>query len=276
MINNNEINEYIKDKKKLKKLKKLRILISISLISILGLTLFSSKILNMKVTTNNITDINNSPASIPSSATPLADDGVFTICLDAGHGDWDFGAVGLNNSAEKDVVLSVTLKLGELLESEGIKVVYTRTSDTLSWSDDSTENLYDRVNISKNNNSDLFLSLHCNSSDESPTYNGIETWYNSDDNESILFATYIQDELGALEYSSDRGTKYYSSESPLAVLDHNNVPSALIELGFLSNWSDESFLTSENGQNLSAEAIFNGILSYVDTLNKNTHYPIKG
>ena len=257
-MNSNGINRYIKRRKKLKKLKKIRILISISLISIIGLTLFLSKISNMKV--DNNTSISNRDAR-------LVDDDVFTVVIDAGHGDWDVGTIGLNNSYEKDIVLPIALKLGELLEAQNINVVYTRTTDTLFWSDDSVENLYERVAISNENNADLFISIHCNSTDESSSYNGVETWYNIDDKESNLLANLIQDELSALEYTSDRGIKCYDKTEPLAVLERNNAPSALIELGFISNASDEAFLTSKNGQTLSAEAIYNAILTYKDTLN---------
>ncbi|MBU3105875.1 N-acetylmuramoyl-L-alanine amidase family protein [Clostridium gasigenes] len=264
-MSNRDINIHIK-RKKLRHRKKIINLITFSLISILSITIGFKKILSFKIRLANITSKNR---FIPTSSknVPLDSADVFTICIDAGHGDWDFGTIGLNDSAEKDIVLSITIKLGELLESQGIDVVYTRTTDTLFWSDNSTENLYERVNISKDSGADLFISIHCNSSDESHSYKGIETWYNNDDDESNLFATLIQNELSNLEYTSDRGTKYYSEDEPLAVLNNNDVPSVLIELGFLSNLSDESFLTSENGQSLSAEAIFNGILTYKDTLN---------
>lgn len=243
-------NIYIQKRKLLKNKKNIRTLLSIFLLCIISLIFILNKSLNSKI---EITSIK------------YAD--VFTVVIDAGHGDWDVGAIGLNNSYEKDIVLPIALKVGELLESQNINVVYTRTSDTLFWSDNSVENLYERVAISNENNADVFISIHCNSNYESSSYNGVETWYNIDDEESSLLANLIQNELSALEYTSDRGTKYYDKTEPLVVLEHNNAPSTLIELGFLSNASDEAFLTSEIGQTLSAEAIYNAILTYKDTLN---------
>lgn len=192
----------------------------------------------------------------------------FTVCIDAGHGDWDVGAIGLTGSYEKDINLAVTLKLGSLLDDKNINVIYTRTSDTLYWSDDAVENLYERLEISEEGNADLFISIHCNLSDESYYYNGVETWYNSQDAKSELLAALIQDELSNLEYTEDRGLKTYSSDEPLAVLENNQVPAALVELGFLSNWCDENFLISENGQTLCAEAIFNAIIAFKEKSSK--------
>ena len=243
-------NFFIQKRKLLKRRKNIRALFSIFSLCIISLIFILNKSLNSKI-----------------EITSIKHDNAFTVVIDAGHGDWDAGTIGLNNSYEKDIVLPIALKVGELLESQNINVVYTRTSDTLSWSDDSVENLYERVAISNKNNADVFISIHCNSTDESYSYNGVETWYNIDNEESSLLATLIQNELSALEYTSDRGTKYYDKTESLVVLEHTTAPSALIELGFISNPSDEAFLTSKNGQTLSAEAIYNAILTYKDTLN---------
>lgn len=192
-----------------------------------------------------------------------ADEEEFIVCIDAGHGDWDIGAEGINGSYEKDINLDVALKLGSLLEKyDGIKVVYTRIDDTLSWSDNSTENLYERVRISEEAKADVFISLHCNSSYDSSNYRGIECWYNPASDKGYELAELIQDELSSLEYTLDRGVKTYIAGEELAVLEHNEAVSVLVELGFISNWSDESYLNSEMGQNQCAEAISNAILEY--------------
>lgn len=157
---------------------------------------------------------------------------------------------------EKNINLGVSLKLGKLLQDSGFNVVYTRDSDNISLSDKEMENLLERVDISKKYNADIFISIHCNTTDESSSYNGIETWYNPKDDNNEILANYIQDELSSLEYSQDRGIK---SDSELVVLEKNDIPSILVELGFLSNSSDEHFLKSSSGQAQCAEAIFNGI-----------------
>lgn len=187
----------------------------------------------------------------------------FIVCIDAGHGDWDIGAEGISGIYEKDINLEVTLKLGELLEEyDGIDIVYTRTNDELSWSDSATENLYDRVEIAKEASADMFISIHCNSSNESKTYRGVESWYNPDREDGRVLADLIQNELSELEYTLDRGVKTYREGDELAVLEHNSAVSVLIELGFISNLNDEKYLSSELGQSQCAEAIYNAIVEY--------------
>ena len=190
----------------------------------------------------------------------------FIICIDPGHGDWDVGAKGISGSLEKDIVLSIALKLGELLDKEeNIKIVYTRTNDSIPWLDNSNDSLKERIKISEVFKADLFISIHCNSNYDDKTVKGIETWYKSSDEKSKDFAKYIQYELSNIDFTEDRGIKTYSNkEDALAVLELNSTTSALVELGFLSNTSDERYLKSENGQNFCAEALKNGILKYIN------------
>ncbi|MCI0920174.1 N-acetylmuramoyl-L-alanine amidase family protein [Sphingobacterium rhinopitheci] len=84
---------------------------------------------------------------------------VKVICLDAGHGGHDFGAVG-RKSNEKDLNLEVVLKLGKRIEEElpGVKVIYTRTTDVYP-------KLYERPALANKHKADLFISVHCNSAD---------------------------------------------------------------------------------------------------------------
>ena len=63
------------------------------------------------------------------------------VCIDPGHGDFDAGAKGLSGSLEKDIVLDISLKLGKLLEENGVKVLYTRTNDSLTWLDNANNSL---------------------------------------------------------------------------------------------------------------------------------------
>lgn len=254
-MNYKDTQKYINNKKRLRHQRKVRRLKVIYSLCIVFFVLFSSKVI-----------INKSLSIEPEKLSQTVEEDVFTVCLDAGHGDWDFGTIGLNDTSEKDIDLAVTLRLGKLLEASGIKVVYTRTSDKLTWSDNSTDNLYDRIAISEKNNSDLFISIHCNGS-ESSSYSGVETWYNGDLEEDKLLASSIQNELSTLQYTGDRGIKFYDPLEPLIVLEHTDVTSVLIELGFISNPKDVAFLNSKSGQKLISEAISRGIISYIDTLN---------
>ncbi len=187
----------------------------------------------------------------------------FIVTIDAGHGDWDSGAVGANGVLEKDVNLGVTLKLGKILEEiEGISVVYTRKNDTLTdWPFDERENLMKRVEISNKYNSDVFLSIHCNSGLDHG-YCGVETWYDPNDTGSSELAKLIQEKLVAIGYATDRGLKESEGEQALRVISYNNAAAVLLELGFITNSADEAYLASEGGQATIAQAIAEAVVEY--------------
>ena len=185
----------------------------------------------------------------------------FTICIDAGHGGYDVGAINSSNVFEKDVTLKIALKVGALLEKDGIKVLYTRTTDNVSWPSDNKLDLRARVKVSNEAKADVFVSIHSNSSTES-SYHGVETWCRFPNSSGETLAKSIQNELGKSNYTADRGLRYESPGHSLPVLKLNNSVSALVEIGFLSNSSDANFITSENGQDVCANSIVKGILNY--------------
>ena len=110
---------------------------------------------------------------------------------------------------------------------------------------------------------DVFISIHCNSDYTATDAKGIETWYKNGDDASYAFASYLQYELGELDYTYNRGLKTYESkEDAIAVLELNENTAALVELGFLSNFQDEKFLTSKKKKKKCAEALSKAILDY--------------
>lgn len=192
------------------------------------------------------------------------------VCIDPGHGDWDTGAKGLSGSLEKDIVLDISLKLGNLLEDNGVKVVYTRTNDSLSWLDNSNDSLKERIKFAEVLKSNLFVSIHCNSDYGDEDSKGVETWYKAKDENSKNLALAIQNSLINANYTEDRKIKTYNNkEDALAVLELNSSIPVLLELGFLSNQSDERYLKSDKGQDAIVIAIKNALLSYIEE-NKNT------
>lgn len=210
-----------------------------------------------------------------TSSTPTINKAVATapieepiiITIDPGHGDWDSGTKGVNGSLEKDVALAISLKLGNILESDGLKVVYTRTNDSMPWVKNANDSLKERLKVSEAFKSDLFISIHCNSdysSSESEFTKGIETWYNPIDENGKKLANSIQRSLVRLNYTKDRGLKTSGSpEDSFAVLKSNYAIPVLVELGFLSNEFDERYLTSENGQKECAQGLYEGITTYI-------------
>ena len=239
-------------RKLLYKRKKRRQLISrISLLSLIICIFFIIYIINNK------SSINKKVASINENKV--------IVCIDPGHGDWDVGAKSPLGYLEKDIVLDISLKLGELLNENNVKVVYTRTNDSLPWVDTANDSLKERIKISEILKSDLFVSIHCNSNPNNSDSKGVETWYKLNDKNSENLALDIQDSLTQLNYTEDRSLKTYNNkEDALAVLELNSSIPVLLELGFLSNSSDESYLSSGEGQESIAIAIKNSILNYIE------------
>lgn len=189
-------------------------------------------------------------------------DGV-NICIDPGHGGGDFGAV--NNRvdlAEKNLTLSISLKVADLLRKKGFNVIMTRETDkdvSYKGSPDNEE-LGARVNAGKN--ADVFVSIHINAAVNTKA-NGISThWYKAIDKE---LAKNIQFALIGKTGRTDRGI----SQDNFFVVAKSKMPAVLLELGFISN-DDEAKLLNENFyQQKIAEAIVDGIDVYVGQNMKN-------
>jgi N-acetylmuramoyl-L-alanine amidase len=176
-----------------------------------------------------------------------------TVVIDAGHGGQDPGAIGPTGIKEKDVNLAVALKLGPLLQAQGINVVYTRVDDNIPWTT-VTNDLQMRCDIANKANADFFISIHSNSSDSSLPY-GTETYYTTQKPSDSSVAQIIQSNLVAQNGLSNRGIKtanYY-------VLNNTSMPAVLAELGFISNPTEEQLLNSPDFQAKCANGLANGI-----------------
>ena len=187
----------------------------------------------------------------------------YIVVLDAGHGGYDSGSLSNDESIqEKDITLSITNKIGSFLEDEGVAVVYTRTSDTVSWSANTIDDLKSRVAISEQNETDLFVSVHLNSFINSKA-SGFETWVNKNDKNAVNFAQLLHSNLVSLQYTKNRGIKDVNDE-PLYVVSNNSAPSALLELGYISSNSDLSYLVDEMFQERIAKVIGQSIIMYLN------------
>ncbi|SMG25982.1 N-acetylmuramoyl-L-alanine amidase family protein [Paenibacillus aquistagni] len=181
---------------------------------------------------------------------PTKPDGKYTVVLDAGHGAHDSGAVSVKKRTEKDFNLQQTLKIAELMRKDDrFHVVLTREDDTFL-------ELSDRVKIANDLNADLFVSIHGNSAD-SAAANGTETyWYRP---ESKAFADVMHKYLLQGTQLKDRGVR----QGNLHVIRNTKMPGILLEIGFLSNTSDEAKMFDEQFQQRVAEQVFNGIKAYL-------------
>ena len=193
------------------------------------------------------------------------------VLLDAGHGGIDPGALSDDGSiSEKNINLQITLKLRELLESSGCLVLLTREEDVSLYEDspDKTtrqkynENLRNRKKMIKESGVDAFISLHLNKFQQSKYY-GAQTFYPEGQDDSKLLSKFIQGELKrVVDKTNQREVK---PSKDIYLLKDNNIPSVLIECGFLSNDKESKLLSDEKYQEKVAWAIYAGIQKYFGT-----------
>lgn len=185
--------------------------------------------------------------------------GPVTIVIDAGHGGKDSGARSKDGTQEKTLALKVAKSLSKKLESNGYEVIMTRDKDEYI-------ELLDRAGIANDENAELFLSIHFNSSANSEA-NGIETFYANEKTVGIKtveqkhFASEIQKALFKITGENSRGVKDGSS---YIVLNKTKTVAALTELGFMSNKDDLELITDDEYLEKLAVGLYNGINNYVD------------
>lgn len=228
----------------------------------------------------------------------------FVVVIDAGHGGRDPGKAA-KHYHEKDIALSVVLKLGKKLEAlDDVEVIYTRKTDIFL-------DLKERGRIANDADADLFLSIHCNAF-HTQAY-GTETYvlglhankqnfevakhensviflednyqekyegFDPNSPEAVIGMTLMQEEFldQSLTLASniqtnfrddlkrkDRGVK----QAGFVVLHQTYMPSVLIETGFITNTEEGAFLNSKSGQDKVSEAIYNAIKSYKKNIDEN-------
>lgn len=229
------------------------------------------------------------------------------ICIDAGHGGKDPGAPGLK-SYEKDIVLSIALKVGSMVKEKypDVKVVYTRDKDVFIELDK-------RGKIANDNKAELFISIHINSN-KSKIPQGLETYvlglHRSKENLEVAMK-----ENSVIEYEKDYSVKYAGfdpgrvesyiifsvlqnlylenslqlaglvqeemvgntrrqdrgvRQAGYLVLKDAAMPAILIEAGFISNAEEERYLNTAAGQRSVANSIFKAISRYKANVERNS------
>lgn len=187
-----------------------------------------------------------------------------TVILDPGHGGKDGGASSASGIVEKEVVLSVSQKVEDYLKMQGINVILTRDGDYDLASPDAkprkTEDLSKRVQIMNNQENGIVVSIHANAIGNS-AWSGAQTFYDPKRLENKQLATAI---MNSMKNNLETTTREAKSISSLFILKNSNVPSTLVEIGFLSNPEEAEKLNTESYQNEIAYAIYEGILYYLD------------
>lgn len=176
--------------------------------------------------------------------------------LDAGHGGSDPGAIGQNGTYEKDINLKMALGVGELINPY-TQAHYTRTDD-LALGGTITQDLSNRAYLANKNQSNLFVSIHCNSATDR-TAHGFEIYCYKKGGEAEKLAQSIHDRCNDYLCLTDRGIK----EGNFAVLRDTNMPAVLIELAFISNPTEEGLLNDAEFITKAQRAISDGIKEYL-------------
>ena len=193
-----------------------------------------------------------------------------TILIDPGHGGKDPGHLSQSKNLlpEKDLNLLIAKKLGHYLEYnlKNVKVLYTRTNDTYP-------SLSDRVYQANSNRVNYMVSIHCNGSDNPSAY-GTETHihnYNSKD--AYKWALMIEKQFRTRAGRKSRGVKTVDDIGhSLQILKETNMPTVLVECGFLTNPSEANYLNTSYGQEIIASAIFRATREFLKYKHKNINF----
>ena len=252
---------------------------------------FLPKIYDFNVTYDSVIQtvhITEKTASLPSLTSTMTTEGPakFLVILDPGHGGTDTGYRGSTQVVEKDIVLDLVKKIKEVAHQNQVDVLLTRDADL-------ERTPKERTGIAQNNYGKLFLSLHCNAS-FSERAAGIHLYVSNslirsqltrpstDPNEtsqhdvtisalsqedfltqSQQFATMLRTELETLS-----PTPIPITEIPLVTLSAVYMPAVLIEIGYLSNKSDEARITDPDHLASTATAVVQAIQTYIAESNK--------
>lgn len=255
---------------------KLSVFIIIILIAILSVLLlknpnlpFIKKEDPVKTDTNDLEleegNIGKTPKEKIEDVEPKVESKGITIIVDPGHGGIDPGKVGVNGSLEKEINLSIALKLTQELESNGYDVIMTRTDDNgLYLEGDSNKKVADlrkRVEIVNNSDATVAISIHQNSFTQESS-KGAQVFYFGNSEESKKFALIMQDQLK--ESLQDGNRREAKADNSYYLLKNTNCPIIIVECGFLSNYNEANLLIEESYQEKLAKAIYLGLDTYIE------------
>ena len=184
------------------------------------------------------------------------------IVIDPGHGGIDPGKVGLHNTLEKDINLSIALHLKKFLEADDRIVFLTRTEDVglheQNASNKKMSDLNNRIQLIINEKADLMVSIHQNAYvSEKPR--GAQVFYHGKDKNAELLAKEIQAALTNFDPENKREAK---TNSTYYLFKNSPVPTVIVECGFLSNYNEAALLADPYYQEKVAFSIAMGISSY--------------
>jgi N-acetylmuramoyl-L-alanine amidase len=215
------------------------------------------------------------------------------IVIDPGHGGSDVGAKGINNMQEKNIALSIAQQTNKTMRKIGLKSILTRSSDK-------SLTLIERTDFANQLKADLFISIHVNSvGKHGKSASGIETYHaaannnNPDNYDSGTFSINLPNNHNTRYLANKLLHKKTNRSKKLAINIQNNLmetlankefnvinrgikkdnytvlinsdaPSALVEVGFLTNKKEAQRLSDKNYQKIIALGICKGVKQYID------------
>ncbi|MBQ2921749.1 MAG: N-acetylmuramoyl-L-alanine amidase [Tyzzerella sp.] len=180
------------------------------------------------------------------------------IVVDPGHGGEDPGKVGINDVLEKDLNLQIAKKVKKLLEEAGIKIVMTRTNDKVP--DAKKEDLNQRVQLINDTKPKLALCIHQNSYPDAKI-KGAQVFYHTITPEAEDVASIVQEQLQTVDPTNTRQIK---ENDTYFMLKNTQVPTIIVECGFLTNPEEAAKLTQEDYQDKLAQAICEGVVKWLN------------
>ena len=202
------------------------------------------------------------------SADNYSVENVPVIIIDAGHGGEDGGAVGIDGTAEKDLNLSISLKLNEILSTMGYQTRMVRTTDNSIHNADAdtvrerkVSDIHNRAAIMNEYENCIYVSIHQNKYSGSSIW-GAQTFYSPNNEESKELAQLIQSSI-ANNVQPDNKRVIKQSGTNIYVLYNATKPAVMVECGFVSNANELEQLKDDEYQKKMAFAISNGIINYL-------------
>ena len=201
--------------------------------------------------------------TVPTVSLPVSGK---TIVVDAGHGKPDEGAESSTGTTEAETNLKIALKLQNLLEQSGSTVILTRSDENAIYDYDSKtlrqkkiSDIHNRVKIGNESSADIFVSIHLNKIPQQQ-YDGWQTFYNAQSSDGKKLSESIQKNLNdAIQKENNRVAKTIDN---IYIIKHVEIPTTIVECGFLSNPEEEKLLLQDEYQDKLAWGIYNGIIDY--------------
>lgn len=171
-----------------------------------------------------------------------------TIVIDPGHGGKDHGTSGYKGTSEKNITIQTAQLLGKKLTASGANVIFTRSNDTFL-------SLSSRVRLSHYHAADAYISIHYDSS-EDKSVRGTTSFYHYSFQKPLAAALHqgLVQNIGL----KDRGVRH----GDYHVIRENKRNAALLEIGYLSNKTEESLITTKAFQEKAATGIYQGLAKY--------------